>query len=1076
MAFNKKFRIQNGVDITGEVVVGGQLVINADGTLVAAVTGEAVSSSEIDGLQSQIDAILGSSPEQLDTLQEIVAAFSSADGDLQTLISNTSAAVTALQTAIGSGSLDTNATTIIGAVNELNASIANIPAGPTGATGPQGPQGPQGLTGLQGQTGAAGVAGVQGSTGPQGPQGETGATGPAGQDGQDATASTPSDIGLPSVSESSDAVNVDADTIITGDLSLTGSLNLSGGINQYNVTDLDVADKTITVGHGQLESLSGGSGIVVDGSGASMLWNQSNQTWDLNKSLDVTGDVNTSGLLKVGTNDTEYANNYIRFKPTGASYIDHSVVGQSINFRLSNASSLDKTVMTLSSAGNVGIGTSSPSSYFSPQLVVHSSVNLGGITIRSNATTDTNYLLFADGTSGNERYRGYVSYDHNTDTMKLATGASPAITIDSSQNVGIGTSSPARLVDLKDSSNADGARLRLRSATGIDTIPTIGSVEFYSDDNSTNSSGIVGSIDVEGIGTWNGGSNNAAMTFNLIQGLAGTTSPVEAMRIDSAGRVGIAGQTNPTYNLDGGFADQTWGWYLNSSYNAGFTYNTTERSLLISTKSAENVDHIKFATGGAATERARIDGEGNLLVGKLTTDIGTQGIRLEGTKGKIEATRVGNVVTTFNRTGSAGTISEWMKDGAAVGSIGAAAGNLYIVSNDVGLNFAGGGDGIYPATANGAQRDAAIDLGASSHRFKNLYLSGAVQASYIYRADASGAGLHFTTNAIYPTNETAALSDGTESLGAAAYRFKDIFLSGEVIAGAGENSNPSITSHVDTDTGLFFGGADILGFSTGGAERARLDSAGRLGLGVTPEAWSSVFKVLRVGTGSSIAGESGGTSTWFNTNAYYDGSWKRINTNTSAQIAHTADGKQEFKVAASGSANSAISWNTAVTINNSGALLVGGTVEGPGAQSGISLSGQAADSNIYVRHANGTGSGSLFMAFTYNTSQLGSITQHGTSQILFNTTSDERAKENIVDAPSASDDIDAIQVRSFDWKADGSHQKYGMVAQELLEVAPESVSVPEDSEEMMGVDYSKLVPMLIKEIQSLRNRVAQLEE
>jgi hypothetical protein len=29
---------------------------------------------------------------------------------------------------------------------------------------------------------------------------------------------------------------------------------------------------------------------------------------------------------------------------------------------------------------------------------------------------------------------------------------------------------------------------------------------------------------------------------------------------------------------------------------------------------------------------------------------------------------------------------------------------------------------------------------------------------------------------------------------------------------------------------------------------------------------------------------------------------------------------------------------------------------------------------------------------------------------------------------------------------------------------------------MMGVDYSKLVPMLVKEIQSLRNRVAQLEE
>jgi hypothetical protein len=50
-----------------------------------------------------------------------------------------------------------------------------------------------------------------------------------------------------------------------------------------------------------------------------------------------------------------------------------------------------------------------------------------------------------------------------------------------------------------------------------------------------------------------------------------------------------------------------------------------------------------------------------------------------------------------------------------------------------------------------------------------------------------------------------------------------------------------------------------------------------------------------------------------------------------------------------------------------------------------------------------------------------------------------------------------------------------MIAQELNTVAPEAVSGDANSEEMMGVDYSKLVPMLIKEIQSLRSRVAQLE-
>jgi len=115
-----------------------------------------------------------------------------------------------------------------------------------------------------------------------------------------------------------------------------------------------------------------------------------------------------------------------------------------------------------------------------------------------------------------------------------------------------------------------------------------------------------------------------------------------------------------------------------------------------------------------------------------------------------------------------------------------------------------------------------------------------------------------------------------------------------------------------------------------------------------------------------------------------------------------------------------------------------------------------------------------FMYFTYNGTNVGSI-KGDTSATYYNTPSDQRLKENIADADDAGSKVDAIQVRKFDWKADGSHQDYGMIAQELMTVAPEAVSVPEDSEEIMGVDYSKLVPMLIKEIQSLRSRVAQLE-
>ena len=104
----------------------------------------------------------------------------------------------------------------------------------------------------------------------------------------------------------------------------------------------------------------------------------------------------------------------------------------------------------------------------------------------------------------------------------------------------------------------------------------------------------------------------------------------------------------------------------------------------------------------------------------------------------------------------------------------------------------------------------------------------------------------------------------------------------------------------------------------------------------------------------------------------------------------------------------------------------------------------------------------------------GTITVTGTTT-AYNTSSDRRLKSNIQDAASASSKIDAMKVRQFDWTEDGKHQDYGMIAQELQSIEPLAVSGSEDSTDMMGVDYSKLVPMLVKEIQELRSRVAALE-
>ena len=73
------------------------------------------------------------------------------------------------------------------------------------------------------------------------------------------------------------------------------------------------------------------------------------------------------------------------------------------------------------SGSNVGIGTSSPDSYYAKKLVVDCGTDVqNGITIKSS-TTGAGMFAFADGTSGSDRYRGYINYNHANDSMTLGT-------------------------------------------------------------------------------------------------------------------------------------------------------------------------------------------------------------------------------------------------------------------------------------------------------------------------------------------------------------------------------------------------------------------------------------------------------------------------------------------------------------------------------------------------------------------------------------------------------------------------------------------------------------------------------
>jgi hypothetical protein len=87
----------------------------------------------------------------------------------------------------------------------------------------------------------------------------------------------------------------------------------------------------------------------------------------------------------------------------------------------------------IDASGNVGIGTSSPSSFNAAanRLVVGDGTQNQGITIYSG-TTSYGGIHFADGTSGVDSYRGIVYYQHTTDSMQFWTSATERARIDSS--------------------------------------------------------------------------------------------------------------------------------------------------------------------------------------------------------------------------------------------------------------------------------------------------------------------------------------------------------------------------------------------------------------------------------------------------------------------------------------------------------------------------------------------------------------------------------------------------------------------------------------------------------------------
>jgi len=144
----------------------------------------------------------------------------------------------------------------------------------------------------------------------------------------------------------------------------------------------------------------------------------------------------------------------------------------------------------------------------------------------------------------------------------------------------------------------------------------------------------------------------------------------------------------------------------------------------------------------------------------------------------------------------------------------------------------------------------------------------------------------------------------------------------------------------------------------------RLDSSGNLGLGVTPSAWDSGFKVIQLGGGAYL-GQYNNNAVQVGLNTYFNGTnYIYTTTNEASRFVQT-DGQFQWFNAPSGTAGNAITFTQAMTLDSSGRLGIGTT--SPISGSGLTIGDDS------------SGSVTVKLAFSTSASERGSVSMNGST-------------------------------------------------------------------------------------------------
>ena len=295
------------------------------------------------------------------------------------------------------------------------------------------------------------------------------------------------------------------------------------------------------------------------------------------------------------------------------------------------------------------------------------------------------------------------------------------------------------------------------------------------------------------------------------------------------------------------------------------------------------------------------------------------------------------------------------------------------------------------------------------------------------------------------------------------------------LAGREDASAPAYSFHDDADTGMFNIASNILSFSTAGSETMRLTSAGLLQLGtaIGNSTYAGLFNgVSNVGTGAIIQTRNGDGKKHFMLRGDNNVEYGSIGLSSA-----TGSGALQLQ----GEDTIVFNTNTdteRMRINSSGKVLIG-TTSGVRGQEDLSIDAgsdaivtRTAGAGLIVRKSS-FGNGFLCLFENDSATAVGSITSGGSSTV-YNTSSDYRLKENIETMQNGLERLNKLNPVKFTWKETGEEAE-GFIAHEVDEIFSDCVYGEKDGNEMQGVDYGRITPLLVKAVQELTAEVEELK-